>query len=144
MKNISIDKFEKTVRTMRIILIVCLVIAPIFLGFGIQSLTSESPLLDEGAGIAFTAIGGLCTLATIYLLFFSVVIPAMMKMQPEINKRMLEANRENIRILGETIKESKETAKCFVENQDETFCKRCGKKIPADSVYCKHCGEKQS
>ena len=144
MKKVSIDKFEKAVRTMRIILIVCLVIAPIFLGFGIQSLSSESPLLDEGAGIAFTVIGGLCALAVIYLLFFSVVIPAMMKMQPEINKRMLEANRENIRILGKTIKESKETAKCFVENQDEIFCKRCGKKIPADSVYCNHCGEKQN
>ncbi|MGN0744319.1 MAG: zinc ribbon domain-containing protein [Christensenellales bacterium] len=143
MKNVSIDKFEKAVRTMRVVLITCLVIAPIFLGFGLQSLTSESPLLDEGAGIAFTVIGGLCALAVIYLFFFSVVIPAMMKMQPEINKRMLEANRENIRILGETIKESKETAKCFVENEDEMFCKRCGKKIPADSVYCKHCGEKQ-
>lgn len=143
MKKVSIDKFEKAVRTMRVVLIACLVIAPIFLGFGLQSLTSGSPLLDEGAGIAFTVIGGLCALAVIYLFFFSVVIPAMMKMQPEINKRMLEANRENIRILGETIKESKETAKCFVENEDEMFCKRCGKKIPADSVYCKHCGEKQ-
>lgn len=49
MKNVSIDKFEKAVRTMRVVLIVCLVIAPIFLGFGLQALTSESPLLDEGA-----------------------------------------------------------------------------------------------
>lgn len=144
MKNVSIDKFEKAVRTMRVVLIVCLVIAPIFLGFGLQALTSESPLLDEGAGIAFTVIGGLSALAVIYLFFFSVVIPAMMKMQPEINKRMLETNRENIRILGETIKESKEAAKCFVEDENEMFCKRCGKKIPADSVYCKYCGEKQN
>ncbi len=140
--DISTEQFAKTVRKMRIVWAIFLVIAPIFLGLGLQSLTTKSPILPFETAIAFTIVGALSAFAVFFLTFFSFVVPAMIKMSPMMTKQVLEANKDNI-ALFQAIREGKEPFQQPDASGQNMYCKRCGKQIPIDSTYCKHCGEKQ-
>lgn len=142
---------KKMVKTMRTIWCFTIVIAIVFLAFGINSLLVGGPfgdnasaaLLPRGGAIAMTVIGAFFAMITFFLTFFSFVVPAMAKLSPKISGVILDANKENIQNVVRTVSEASKAAAPAQSDEETVFCHRCGKKIAKDSVYCKYCGTKQ-
>lgn len=141
---------NKILRTLRIVWCFTIVIAIVFLAIGINSLVTAGPffeneaeaLLPKDGAIALTVIGGICAVLTVFLTFFSFVIPLMTKIAPKINGVILEANKDNIQSVIRTASDANKPQS--PDDEGETmFCHNCGQKIAKDSVYCKHCGAKQ-
>jgi len=148
--NNNTKDLNKLVKTMRIVWCFTIVIAIVFLAFGINSLVVAGPfgdnadeaLLPRGGAIAMTIIGAIFAMITFFLTFFSFVVPAMTKLAPKVSGVILDANKENIQNVVRTVSEASKTAPA--QSDEETvFCHQCGKKIAKDSVYCKYCGTKQ-
>ncbi len=146
----STDKNKQKLKVMRICCLTALAMTALFLGLGLPSLVSKSQLLPFGVSIAFTVIGGICGFASFYLVFFSFVIPGMMKLSVTQTSTMLELQQENIEkmlsIQKEAVKNSVDAineanAESSVENK--IYCKYCGQLIDGNSVFCKYCGKKQ-
>lgn len=152
MKAIDNKKdFDKMIKTARIVWCFTLVIAIVFLALGINSLVTAGPfyeneaeaLLPRKVAMAFTVIGGIFAMATVFLTFFSFVLPLMTKIAPKISGVMIDANKDNIQTMMRTITDANKPQN-DVEPEGETmFCHNCGQKIAKDSAYCKHCGAKQ-
>ena len=79
--------------------------------------------------------------------FFAFVFPLVAKISPKINRAMIEANKDNMQALINTVSKATKNDSATgedKESENETmFCRYCGQKIEKDSVFCKHCGEKQ-
>ena len=128
-----------------------LVIAIVFLALGINSLVTAGPffeneaeaLLPRNAAMALTIIGGICAMATVFLTFFSFVVPLMTKLAPKISGVMLDANKDNIQTMMRTITDANKPQSDTEPDGETMFCHNCGQKIAKDSAYCKHCGAKQ-
>jgi len=141
---------KKVIKAMRIAWCCTLLIAVVFLALGINSLVTAGPffdnesdaLLPKNGAIAMTVIGGICAMATVFLTFFSFVVPAMTKLAPKISGVMLEANKDNIQNIVRTVSDANKQQTSEAEGET-MFCHNCGQKIAKDSVYCKHCGAKQ-
>ncbi len=140
---------RKILKSMRIAWCFTIVIAVIFLSFGISSLITNTPIveLSRSGAIAMTIIGAICAFATFFLTFFAFVFPLVAKISPKINRAMIEANKDNMQALINTVSKATKNDSATgedKESENETmFCRYCGQKIEKDSVFCKHCGEKQ-
>lgn len=163
MKAIDNKKdLDKIIKTARIIWCFTIVLAIVFLALGINSLVTAGPfleneeaaLLPHGAAIALTIIGAIFAMATVFLTFFSFVVPLMTKLAPKIGGVMIDANKDNIQTVMRTITDANNTqsdatatdnaSPSTAEPDGETmYCHSCGQKISKDSAYCKHCGAKQ-
>ncbi len=152
--NNNTKDLKKAVKTMRIVWCFTIVIAIVFLAFGINSLVVAGPfgdnadeaLLPRSGAIAMTVIGAICAMITLFLTFLSFVVPAMTKLAPKISGVLLDANKENIQNVVRTVSEASKTSPSQSDGQSDeetVFCHQCGKKITKDSVYCKYCGTKQ-
>lgn len=143
--------FDKMIKTARIVWGFTLVIAIVFLALGINSLVTSGPfneneaeaLLPRNVAMAFTVIGGICAMATVFLTFFSFVLPLMTKIAPKINGVMLDANKDNIQTMMRAITDANKPQNDAEPEGETMFCHNCGQKIAKDSAYCKHCGTKQ-
>ena len=161
MKAIDNKKdLDKIIKTARIIWCFTIVLAIVFLALGINSLVTAGPfleneeaaLLPHSAAIALTIIGGICAMATVFLTFFSFVVPLMTKLAPKIGGVMIDANKDNIQTVMRTITDANNTQSATTDNASQSaatpdgetmYCHNCGQKISKDSAYCKHCGAKQ-
>ncbi len=152
MKAIDNKKdLDKIIKTARIVWCFTLVIAIVFLALGINSLVTAGPFLDNeeeallphGAAMALTIIGAICAMATVFLTFFSFIVPLMTKLAPKINGVMLDANKDNIQTMMRTITDANKPQSDAEPEGETMFCHNCGQKIAKDSAYCKHCGAKQ-
>lgn len=86
---------------------------------------------------------------TFTMMFSSKARAKMMSKQVEASKRVIEANKDNIKSISDNVAEAtkggvKTTARAIKEGlKDTVFCKHCGAEIEADSTFCKVCGKKQ-
>lgn len=140
---------RKILKSMRIAWCFTIVLAVILLSIGVSSLVTSAPFveLSRSGAIAMTIIGAICAFATFFLTFFAFVFPLVAKISPKINRAMIEANKDNMQALINTVSKATKndsTTGEDKESENETmFCRYCGQKIEKDSVFCKHCGEKQ-
>ncbi|MDY4559399.1 MAG: zinc ribbon domain-containing protein [Eubacteriales bacterium] len=140
---------RKILKSMRIAWCFTIVLAVILLSIGVSSLVTSTPFveLSRSGAIAMTAIGGICAFLTLILTVFGFIFPLVMKLAPKINRAMIEANKDNLQNIIDTV--SKATKNSSVADEEKgtenesVFCRHCGQKIEKDSVFCKHCGEKQ-